>query len=247
MNRRRVGAVIAGAGAMYLVAVAWVSSWLYVPALLKLASRALPEHTPYRGTVLFTTWASSGVLGAILVALGAAIYCAVGKLRLLLLAFGGTLLLFWLAFWSTPSHNPIVFGVGGGLILLCFLAACLDWAEARLHVTGPTRTASDLRLAGYVSFFIAAWGLCGLLGAPTFALRPELASVSRTESAASSLAIKVLVCLILGWGLTAAAQRIERCERKPGEQHRTGGEREAIGQLRAKPARDSNLNFPSAG
>ena len=34
--------------------------------------------------------------------------------------------------------------------------------------------ANDLRLAAHVSFFIAAWGLCGLLGAPTFTLRPEL-------------------------------------------------------------------------
>ncbi len=219
---------------MYLVAVAWVSSWLYVPAQFISASRALPEHTPYGGTALFTTWAVSGVFGAILVAFGGAIYCAVGKLRLLLLAVGGTLLVSWLAFWSTPSHNPIVFGVGGGLILLCFLATCLDWAEARRHVSGPTGTASDLRLAAYVSFFIAAWGLCGLLGAPTFALRPELTSVYRTESAASSLAIKVLVCLILGWGFTAAAQRIERCERKPGEQHRTRGEREGIGVVASK-------------
>jgi hypothetical protein len=227
MNTQRVGAVIAGAGAVYLVAVAWLSSWLYVPALLKLASRPPTEHTPDAGTAFFTTWASSGVLGAMLVAFGAAVYCAVGKLRLLLLAVGGTLLVVWLAFWSTPSHNPVVFGVGGGLILLCFLAACLDWAEARRHVNGPTSAASDLRLAAYVSFFTAAWGLCGLLGAPTFALRPELKSVYRLESAATSLAIKVLVCLVLGWGLTAAAQRIERRERKPAEQRRTGGEREA--------------------
>lgn len=62
MNTRRVGTVIAVVGAAYLVAVGWVSSWLYVPALLKLASRAVPERAPYGGTALFTTWASSGVL-----------------------------------------------------------------------------------------------------------------------------------------------------------------------------------------
>jgi len=234
MNTRRVGAVIGGIGAIYLVGVAWVSSWLYVPALLKLASRASTDHTPYGGTAIFTTWASSGVLGAMLVALGAAVYSAIGKLRLLLLAVGGMLLLLWLAFWSTPLHNAAAFGVGGGLILFCFLTSCLDWAETRRHVSGPTRAASDLRLAAYVSFFIAAWGLCGLLGAPTFALRPELKSVYRLESAATSLAIKVLVCLVLGWGLTAAAQRIERRERKPAEQRRTGGEREAIGLVAGK-------------
>jgi len=224
MSTRRVGAVIAGVGAVYLVAVAWMSSWFYVPALLRVVPPATASgHTPYGGTAFFTTWAGSGVLGALLVAIGAHVYCAVGKLRLLLLAVCGTLLVVWLAFWSTPSHNPILFGVGGGLILLCFLASCLDWAETRHHRSGPTRTASDLRQLAYVSFFIAAWGLCGLLGAPTFALRPELTSVYRTESAASSLAVKVLVCLVLGWGLTAAAQRVEGRERKRAKQDRTLG------------------------
>jgi hypothetical protein len=221
MTTQRVGAVIAGVGAVYLVAVAWMSSWWYVPALLELERRAFAEHASYGGTTFFITWASSGVVGAIVVAIGAAVYCAVGKLRLLLLAGGGTLLALWLAFWATSLRNAsTVFGVGGGLILLCFLTSCLDWAEARRHRSGPTRTASDLRLAAYVSFFIAAWGLCGLLGAPTFALRPELTNAHGTASAASNLAIKVLACLVLGWGFTAFAQRIERRERKTVDQDR---------------------------
>lgn len=214
MKMQRLGAVIAVVGAVYLVMVAWMSSWWYVPALLEHGPRAFIEHTPYGGKAFSILWASSGVLGAIMVALGAAVYSAVGRFRLLLLAAGGTLLVVWLGFWSTSSHNAVVFGVGGGLILLCFLTSCLDWAGTRRHLDGPTRTASDLRLAAHVSFFIAAWGLCGLLGAPVFALRSELTEVHQTASAGWSLAIKVLVCLVLGWAFTAVAQRIERRERK---------------------------------
>jgi len=213
MKTQRLGAVIAGVGAVYLVAVAWISSWWYVPALRELGPRALIERTPYGGTAFSIVWAGSGVLGAIVVALGAAVYSAVSTFRLLLLAAGGTLLVVWLVFWSS-SHHPVVFGVGGGLILLCFLSSCLDWAGTRSHLEGPTRTAADLRLAAHVSFFIAAWGLCGLLGAPIFALRSEFTELHRTASAGSSLAIKVLVCLVLGWGFTALAQRIERRETK---------------------------------
>jgi hypothetical protein len=213
MKTQRLGSVIAGVGAVYLVAVAWMSSWWYVPALLERASLAFAEHRPYGGTVFFITWASSGLMGAIVVALGAAIYCAVGKLRLLLLTVGATLLMVWLVFWSATSHHAVVFGVGGGVILLCFLSSCLDWARTRSYLEGPAKTSSDLRLAAQVSFFIAAWGLCGLLGAPTFALRPELAALHRTAGAGSNLAIKVLVCLVLGWGFTALAGRIDRRER----------------------------------
>jgi hypothetical protein len=220
MKTQRLGAVIAVVGAVYLVAVAWMSSWWYVPVSLQLGPRAFTERTPYGGTAFFIIWASSGVLGAMLVGLGAAVYAAVGTFRLLLLTAGGALLVVWLAFWSTSSHNAVVFGVGGGLILLFFLTSCLDWAGGRRHLDGPTRTASDVRLAAHISFFMAAWGLCGLLGAPIFALRSELTEAHRTASAGVSLAIKVLICLVLGWGFTAVAERIERRERKSAAQDR---------------------------
>lgn len=100
MKMQRLGAVIAALGAVYLVMVAWMSSWWYVPALLELGPRAFIERPPYGGKAFSILWASSGVLGAILVALGAAVYSAVGRFRLLLLAAGGTLPVVWLGFWS---------------------------------------------------------------------------------------------------------------------------------------------------
>ena len=161
MKIRRFGALIAVVGAVYLVTIAWMSSWWYVPALSELGPGAFIERVSPAGAAFSIIWASSGVLGAIIVAFGAAVYSAVGRLRLLLLAAGGALLFIWLAFWSSSSHNAAVFGVGGGLILLCFLTSCLDWARTRRDLDGSSMTASDLRLAAHVSFFIAAWGLCG--------------------------------------------------------------------------------------
>jgi len=212
MKIHRFGALIAIVGVVYLVTVAWMASWWYVPVLSKLGPGALIGRTPPGGTAFSIIWATSGVLGAIIVAFGAAVYSAVGKLRLLFLAGGGALLILWLAFWSSSSHHAVVFGVGGSLILLCFLTSCLDWARTRRDLVGSSMTASDLRLAANVSFFIAAWGLCGLLGAPVFALRQELTDLHRTVG--WNLAIKVLVCLVLGWGFTAVAQRIELREKK---------------------------------
>lgn len=207
MTTQRIGAVIAVIAAVYLIFVAWASSWWYVPVLVELGPHAFVDRTPFGGTVFSILWGVSGVLGAIVLALGVAIYAKVGNLRLLLLAVGGALLLAWLVFWSTSSHNPVTYGVGGGVILLCFLLFCLDWAATRRGLTGAARSAADLRLAANVSFFITAWGLCGLLGAPIFLLRPELRA---SGPAGSSLAIKVIVCLVLGWVLTALAQRMER-------------------------------------
>lgn len=214
MKARRIGVGIAVFGAVYLAVVAWMSSWWYVPALLEHGPRTFAEGTLYGGRAFSVMWASSGVIGAIAIGFGAAVYSAVGSLRLLLLAAGGTLLAAWLGFWSTVSHHPVVFGIAGGLILLCFLMFYLDWSAIRRDLEPSTRSASDLRLAANVSFFIAAWGLCGLLGGPTFALRPESSQLRQNSSAGPSLAIKVLVCLVLGWVFTAVAQRMERCATK---------------------------------
>ena len=210
MSIQRLWAVIAGAGTVYLLVVAWLLSWWYVPALREFGAHSIAGRTPYGGTALFVLWASSGVVGAMLVAIGAAGCSAIGRVRLLLSGVALSLLLFWLVFWSAPSYNPAVFGIGGGLILLFFLLSCFDWAKTRQHLEPAMKTASDLRLAGHVCFFIAAWGLCGLLGAPTFVLRLSLSEMHRQELSGSSLAVKVLVCLVVGWGLSAAAQRTVR-------------------------------------
>lgn len=207
---QRLGVVIFAVGVLYLVLVAWGSSWWYVPALERLGPQAISEGTTFGGTAFFYNWAISGVLGAILVAFGAAVYAAAGRFRVVLFVACGLFLMVWLAFWSAPSHHPIVFGIGGGLILLCFLTSCLDWARMRSHLNDRRKTASDFRLAGHVCFFSAAWGLCGLLGAPTFAPRPELIGTNRPVAGASNLAVKVLVCLVLGWAFTALSERQER-------------------------------------
>lgn len=215
MKTQRLGAAIAAAGAVYLVAVSWLSSWWYVPVLEEFGPRTVAENMPYGGMAFFIVWGASGIVGAIIVALGAAVYSAAGAFRVLLLAAGAVLLALWLVFWSLPSDGGAIFGVGGGLILLFFLMSCLDWAGTRRQLDGRARTVADLRLAANASFFIAAWGLCGLLGAPIFVLRPALTAAPQMAAfATSTMAAKVLVCLVLGWGFTAIAQRMERRERE---------------------------------
>ncbi len=207
MRMQKFGAVIGVIGAVYLVVVAWTSSWWYVPALLQFGSQASIEGTPIGGTTFFILWGTSGVLGAMIVMLGTAMYGKIGPLRLLLFTAGSIVLLLWLVLWTASSHHGCIFGAGGGLILLFFLMSCLDWAKARRHLEGRARTAADLRLGANLNFFIAAWGMCGLLGAPISLLRPEMRGAA---GGGETLAVKVLVCLVLGWGLTAVAQRLER-------------------------------------
>ena len=58
------------------------------------------------------------------------------------------------------------------------------------------------------SFFVfASWYLCGLLGAPTFALRPELMEEYGTAASAASLGSLIAVYLAFGWGFVFFGQR----------------------------------------
>ena len=77
-------------------------------------------------------------------------------------------------------------------------------------------------MAGYVFFLVASWYLCGLLGAPSFALRPELMQRDGTLAGAISLGSTVSISLVMGWLLTFLAHHVEalggKKNQKPPEQ-----------------------------
>jgi hypothetical protein len=101
-----------------------------------------------------------------------------------------------------------IFGIGGGLITLAFLGAMWDWARSRPGLSSAARTGADLGMAGFVFYLIAAWYLCGLLGAPTFLLRPELALTILPENSAISLGTTILICMTLGSVFSFFSRRV---------------------------------------
>jgi hypothetical protein len=63
-------------------------------------------------------------------------------------------------------------------------------------------------MVGYVLFLMAAWWLCGLLGAPTFALRPALMGKYNTLPGAASMGSLISILLVLGWAFSFFGQRM---------------------------------------
>lgn len=75
---------------------------------------------------------------------------------------------------SSPHVSSItsrLYGIGGGIIIICFLISVWSWAKKRSTIEVGHRLTADLRIISYLFFLIAAWGLCGLLGSPLFGLR----------------------------------------------------------------------------
>ena len=88
------------------------------------------------------------------------------------------------------GHIPLLFGIGGTLILLFFIGILRFWAKERMALESVSTTAADLKLAGYVFMLIAAWFTCGIASQPF---------LKALEEASPSTPIHVIILLVLGW------------------------------------------------
>jgi len=190
----KTGWVILGVGALYMLIMGWLSSWWVVPTIRQTGLEGIP------GTAFFFFWQLAAPVGALLVAIGATFVAGVERPRKAIVIGGSLVVTIWLvvSMGAIKQVIPPVFGIGGGVITLAFLGAMWDWARSRPGLSSAARTGADLGMAGNVFYLIAAWYLCGLLGAPTFLLRPEQAMTILPENAAISLGTTILICLTLG-------------------------------------------------
>lgn len=193
-NSRIAGWAVFGFGGLYMLLIGWLSSWWVVPTIRQAGLESLP------GIAFFFVWQFAAPVGALLVAIGAAFAAGVERSRKALLILGSLVVVIWLYFSMVVINqvSPPLFGIGGGLITLAFLGALWDWARSRAVLSTTSRTGTDLAMAGQVFYLIAAWYLCGLLGAPTFLLRPAQAMTIIPENNAISLGTTILICMTLG-------------------------------------------------
>jgi cytochrome bd-type quinol oxidase subunit 2 len=91
---------------------------------------------------------------------------------------------------TTLGHVPPLFGVGGTVIVLCFLGIAWLWAKERATLEGTAATSADFKLVGYVLFFIAAWFTCGAASGPFMRAFQDVTPMTP---------IYIMVCLATGW------------------------------------------------
>lgn len=186
-----------------MLVLGFAASWWFVPAIRAVGMDRLAA--PGAVTIL---WAVSAPLGALLVAIGGGLYARAKGRFIVLLIIGSLVLIAVTALWPVRRPVPALFGIDGGLITLFFLGLLWNWARARPGLSIQERRAADLSMGGHVCFVVAAWYLCGLLGAPTFALRPELMEEYGTVSSAAILGSMISVYLAIGWAFMYAGQRV---------------------------------------
>lgn len=198
------GWVIFGFGALYMLVLGWLSSWWVVPTIRQAGLEGLP------GAAFFYFWQVAAPVGALVAVIGAAFVAGVERSRKAVIIVGSLVVVLYLFFSMGAIRQviPPIFGIGGGLISLAFLGSAWEWARSRPRLDSAVRAGADFVLVGQVFYLIAAWYLCGLLGAPTFLLRPELALTIMPENTAVSLGTTILICMALGSMFTFLGRRV---------------------------------------
>ena len=96
------------------------------------------------------------------------------------------------------------FGILGGLLTVLFLGTVWYWMRYSRLERGAMRKAGDLKVVGYGFLMLASWFLCGIVGPPGSAARPE---IMKAESIVTSSYV-VMLFLFLGFLFVFLGQRV---------------------------------------
>ena len=190
MKKQKVGLII------FLIAIIWGIFWgvvVSVPvdsAYNRLTLEELDQTMWSTTGPWIMIWAFGVPLGALIAAIGILLYSgakgsSVWKCGIII--FLGIAAAMASGFLT---HIPVLFGLGGTIILLSFIGILWFWAKERKALEGGSTAASDFRLLGYVFMVIAAWFICGMASFPF---------LKAYENADVTTPLHIMIYLVLGW------------------------------------------------
>jgi len=209
MQTKSTSFIISIIGIVYMAIDGWLISWWFVPDYRVVGPAFFTNASFYQNQTFFTFWALSVPLGSVLTTLGLALYANLEKMRILIFIGGSLILLVWLGIWHQSVLYPVVYGIGGGVILFSFCTSIWYLVKVRENCKKKERNMYDFRALGYIFFVITAWGLCGLLGIPAFGLRPEKLLEFDSKIILLTMGAKVIICFALGFVFLAVSQYLE--------------------------------------
>jgi len=191
MTKQKVGLVT------FWISVIWMILWVTMGGAIKMPlMRSLTTEE-----INQTIWGFTGPLsllygiafplGAIAAGAGIMLYAEV-KGSIVWKVGTGLFIAFFIAFVTLilNIYSPVLFGIGGSLILLSFIGILLLWAEERKALKGSSTAVADFRLIGYVFMLMAAWFLCG---------KAAEGFVKALEGLPTMSMMIILIFLALGW------------------------------------------------
>jgi len=203
MKKKTLGSILLLIGALIIFGTSWVAPWWTSPVW----SSAPPED--FEGTA----WAAFGPIfmlmsigvpiGIILFTIGILILVAARKTSIWLVMILAVLAVMSMLYPPTIAYYPIVFGIGGGLILLFFFLTVWFWIKNRKKLADNQKLASDFQFLSYLFFLLLAIQLCAILGNPFSGLYfPEKVLRDASIPFYYSMGLKIIFYSVLAWLFT---------------------------------------------
>jgi hypothetical protein len=191
MTKQKVGLLL------FWIAVIWAIGWgvigsVFVDSAFRNLTMDELNQTMWANEGTWTmVWGLFGVpMAAIVAIIGILLFSGAKASTALKYGIGVFLGLFVAMAAGYLEHIPLLFGIGGTLILLFFIGILRLWAKERITLEGTSTAAADLKLAGYVFMLIATWFTCGIASQPF---------LKALDEASPSTPIHVMILLVLGW------------------------------------------------
>jgi hypothetical protein len=187
---KKAALVLFWIGLLVAATFAGVVGWELTRNLRTLTSEELGATIWDLGGPLFMLWAFSVPLGSVLAGTGAFLYA---KTKPAFAWFTGiavlSIVIAMKVVWSR-EYYPLLFGMGGVLILVCFFSIVWVWMRKVAALDARERTAAGFKLIGYLFWINATWFLCGETG---------MLHLKVFADAPAPSPIEIMVFLALGW------------------------------------------------
>lgn len=190
MKKQKIGQTLFWIGLLIAVAFASIGTWSLMSYLRTLTAEELEATIWAMGDPLFILWALSVALGSVLAGIGAFMYVKTKPLFSWLIGIGvlGAVILMVMV-WSRV-YNPILFGIGGAIILLSFFVIVWIWMKKYAALDIQDKIAGSYKLIGYIFWINASWFLCG---------ETAKMHLKAFEGSPAPSPIEIIVFLVLGW------------------------------------------------
>ncbi len=213
-STKKHGLVLEIIGLLLVISATFVI-WYFRATLTNLSPRDLKGLWYGMGGMALLYLVAALPLGAILLALGAARLAPTSQsARRVFLPLLGIELAYFIfhaimAFRYASVPFPF-FALMGCLVVGLFLTLVWTWAHKRAELNSGQQQAVDLQMAAGLCFINSAWQTCGLLGAPGFALYPDLIEKLDNHSFIIGQAVAIQIFTVLGFVFMLMAMRAEK-------------------------------------
>lgn len=214
MKTTRLGLTLFWLGSAYIFGSSWLAMWWIAPIWRNTPVEQFDGTAWAFGGPIFMSIALGVPVGITLIVIGLLLYGQAERSRVAVFAVGAVALGLGILLVPTLEYYPSGFGILGGLIVVLFLGALLFRARNRRHLDPTAKTASDLQMASYIMFFVAATTTCSLLGNPFGGLFfPERIIQEASLPWYYSMGTKIAVFFTLGFLFNLLSQYVSHRNR----------------------------------